>query len=660
MALKQFAIIETTNPAGGTASITHDPLGGAPDSIKRKLRTLQLDAPPWNHSGRQPYAWEYTAPADPFHGFGVLTVVLAPTVRMLWNKSDWFGEYFGPLNPRLVLIRPQNAALVPPRGAPVLAHQIVRSPYPWASARDDTTAWWLRPSELRAGRTKQSATVVPFENGVMVRHDGGEFELNITAPPTERAAFAYEIIFPQETGYSLRCVHTPNVEISGWLTRDFDEGIPQIFIEHAVVHRIDQVPKQGAVLDPKQFRFEYFTDFKIRLSANTRRVVSVLEGVIGMIPVIGALYDAAQLVYTVATGTSFWGETVALSEDEICVQGLCAILNVALSATEVTGAIKKVIKARPKFAPALDHGVADAVRQKLDQRFLDGMREMSSADRKELVGALNALAAGQLDSRGVLKVANKGLAGKIKTLPDAERVLTKVFSEDVSSFLSSELAEGYARYLAKKRGPRLGPVEWALKQTTGQYAELLRREIGDEFRSILAIVADKNAGKTLTPEALALIEDFGPAVSHYRNLRRKAKGYGAFFEVDHLFEKRFFKSPQLEDAMDQSDFLSMIVAKDPRVAAQIPNYRGYVHSEKTALLRDLIPHGMEDKFTLQQWWDAHIYVGRQVGIPEDVLRGPLKDDFEFLLKHTDTPHKVDFRFKQKPEDFLPQNWQPRG
>jgi hypothetical protein len=656
MALQTFAVLETTNPAKGSATITHDPLGGAPDSIKRKLRTIYLDAPPWHHTGRQPYAWDYTAPADPRRGYVVLTLVLDRNVRMLWDKADWFG----PDSPQLLPIRAQDSSLIPAPHTPILAHQLVRAPYPWASARDDTAAWWLRPSSLRRMRERESATVFPFLNGVTIRHDRGEFEFSVTAPPTERAAFAYEIIFPQETGYSFRCVHTPNVKISGWLTRDFDEGISQVFVEHSVVHRIDQVPAQGAVLSPDEFRFEYFTDFKIQFSASTGRVISVLELVIGVIPVIGALYDAAQLVYTVANGKTFWGETAALSDDEICLQGLLAILNVALTAAEVTSAVEKVVKARPKFAPVLDRGIADSVRQNVDQRVIDGFKGISSQDQKKLAGALQANATNVMEARGVLSIANQGVANKIKTLADEERALAKLLSEDLRGFRTSELQEGYENYVSKigaRRRP-LGPLAWAFKQATGRYVELLRLELGEEFRSVLSALQDKTP-KTITPEALRLIERWGAAVHHYRDLRLVAEGYGDFFQVDHLFERRFWKSSRLNDIIDQSDLLGMIVAKNPNTAAQIKGYRGYVHSQKTDLLRRLIPNGEEDFFTMQQWWDAHVYVGQQVGIPDSVLEGELRDEFKFLVKQSDHPEKIDYRFNQKAEDFLPQNWRRR-
>lgn len=659
--LQNFAVLETTHPAKGTATIIHDPMGGAPDSIKRKLRTIYLDAPPWNHTGRQPYAWDYTAPADPLRGFAVLTLVLDRNVRMLWTKADWFGEqYYGPDNPRLVVIRAQDSSLLPPRHAPVLAHQIVRSPYPWVSARDDTVAWWTSAFALRNARANQSATVIPFENGVTVRHDGGEFEFSVTAPFTERAAFAYEIIFPQETGYSFRCVHTSNVKITGWLTRDFDAGIPQVFVQHAVVHRIDQVPAQGAVLDPRRFQFEWFKDFDIRFSANTRRVISVLETVIGVIPVIGALYDAAHLVYTVANGRTFWGETAALSEDEICVQGLCAILNLALSATEVTSALGKVVKARPKLAAALDKGVADSVRRKLDQRFVDAFQNLSSDQRKKVAGALEAYAAGQLDGRGVLSITNQGLADKIKTLSDEQRALA-IFSEDMKGFRAFDLQQGYERYLAKSKGPRHGPLDWALKQTTGEYVELLRRELGPdgpEFRSVLSSLKSRNAVKTVTPEAITLFKQYANRAGHYRNLQPIAKGYGDFFQIDHILEQRFWHSNRLDDVVAKEDLLSLIVAKDPQVAGQIPGYDSYVHSEKTVLLRDLIPNGQEDRWTMQQWWDAYVYVGRQVDIPEEILKGPFRDDFEFLLTNMEHPEEVDFRFDLPDEHFKGDNWRP--
>lgn len=664
MPLDNFAIIETTNPAKGTATITLDPMGGTPDYIKRKLRTILLDAPPWNHTGRQPYAWDYCAPADPRTGFAVLTLVLDRNVFMRWTKSDWFDDQTGlqlQQTPRLDLVRAQDSALIPPRHASLFAHQLVSGPYPWASARDDTMAWWMQRFKLRKLRDEQSATVIPFGNGVTVRHDGGQFEFNVTAPPGAPAAFAYEIIFPEQTGYFFRCVHTSNVEITGWLTRNFDQGIPQVFIDHAVVNRIDQVPAQGTSLDPSRFHFEDWTDWKIQFSANTRTVVSVLEIVIGVIPVIGALYDAAQLVYTVANGRTFWGETVALSEDEICVQGLLAILNVAMSAAEVTSAIGKVVKARPKFLAALDKGVADTVRQNLDQHFIDAFRNLSVEERKNIAAALEAYAAGELKAGGVLSIVNPGLVDRIKTLSDQQRALLLLFAEDMSGFRASDLQAGYKAYLGKSKTARLNPLDWAIKQTTGKYAELLKRELhGPDFRIVLQALKDDNAVVTVTPEAIAFHKRFGDKVTHYRNLKSIAAGTGDFFEIDHLFEQRFMDSPRINGELDKDDLMSMLVAKNPQVARQIPGYASYVHTQKTALLRDLIPNGQEDLYSVQQWWDATIHVGEQVGIPADVLRGQFRDDFKFLLENMENPPKVDFRFDLPDEFFKPPKWTPFG
>src|SRR3954453_20806108 len=108
------AIIESNNPAKGTATITYDPFGGFPESMKRQLRTIRLDAPPWNHTGRQPYAWDYCPPADPRRGYAVVTLVLDRNLHMLWSKSDWEDQQMmsGPQNPRLVLVRAQDSSLI--------------------------------------------------------------------------------------------------------------------------------------------------------------------------------------------------------------------------------------------------------------------------------------------------------------------------------------------------------------------------------------------------------------------------------------------------------------------------------------------------------------------------------------------------------------------
>lgn len=40
----------------------------------------------------------------------------------------------------------------------------------------------------------------------------------------------------------------------------------------------------------------------------------------------------------------------------------------------------------------------------------------------------------------------------------------------------------------------------------------------------------------------------------------------------------------------------------------------YVHSDKTPLMRELLPHGSEHLYDLQALWDAHIYTYRQLGV----------------------------------------------
>ncbi len=98
----------------------------------------------------------------------------------------------------------------------------------------------------------------------------------------------------------------------------------------------------------------------------------------------------------------------------------------------------------------------------------------------------------------------------------------------------------------------------------------------------------------------------------FKNLTRTQAGaldryFGKFLEADHLVEKRF--SGHLPSAnLDPSEWDSKVVPKNTKAYRQLNKYRTnpfpYVHKVKTAMMKKLIPHGMEGNFTPQEIWDA--------------------------------------------------------
>lgn len=114
---------------------------------------------------------------------------------------------------------------------------------------------------------------------------------------------------------------------------------------------------------------------------------------------------------------------------------------------------------------------------------------------------------------------------------------------------------------------------------------------------------------------------------------------GAFWDADHLLEKRFIHS--LRDRItdfDTGSLSAMLVPKHQGILARMQEVSSthivtYDHSTKTQLMRALIPYTEPDRFSLQQWWDAHVFVYLQLPVPnrEPVLSA-LRRDFDRLAE----------------------------
>ena len=76
----------------------------------------------------------------------------------------------------------------------------------------------------------------------------------------------------------------------------------------------------------------------------------------------------------------------------------------------------------------------------------------------------------------------------------------------------------------------------------------------------------------------------------------------------------------------------MLVPKNPAVAAKMPgNTIAHVHTTKTRMLTDLIPNGREAEFSVQQTWDAHVFVLEALQVHRSVTFGArLVSDFRLL------------------------------
>jgi hypothetical protein len=208
-----------------------------------------------------------------------------------------------------------------------------------------------------------------------------------------------------------------------------------------------------------------------------------------------------------------------------------------------------------------------------------------------------------------------------------------VFDANFQGFTVRLLQEGYRKYLA--RGGTKNAVQWAAAQQTGRYADLLTQLLGKSYGRLLEKVAAEQYWE-VSSAARSLFEQFANLPMRYRSLRDKVpSGIGSWVQVDHVFEKRFMKRPQFTEfeIPNTDDFTSLLVAINPAVARQLAPYAYYVHSVKTELLRRLIPHHLENDYSLQEIFDAyHVVFRHQLGLSREVFEGLVLDDFRALRK----------------------------
>ena len=113
--------------------------------------------------------------------------------------------------------------------------------------------------------------------------------------------------------------------------------------------------------------------------------------------------------------------------------------------------------------------------------------------------------------------------------------------------------------------------------------------------------------------------------------------------------------------LDEDDIFAYLVPKNAAVARKLADKLGstielvpYVHTEKTQMLRSLIPNGAEDSFTLQQWWDAHVFVYEQLDLAVDNYLPRLKAMFEDLKQARKEP--LTYTTGLSEDLFLPGKW----
>jgi hypothetical protein len=242
------------------------------------------------------------------------------------------------------------------------------------------------------------------------------------------------------------------------------------------------------------------------------------------------------------------------------------------------------------------------------------------------------------------------------------RELAKVFDANFEGFSHPKLAERFRQY--RSSGGRANAVRWAMNQTNGQYRDILIDLLGDNFSRRLRSSLSNKLVPQVTDEARAFIHTLleSPAagsgiIQPYRDLIADRRGWGYLFEADHMLEKRFLSSPRVDgNIADPDDLFAILVPKNRTVSRQLTDLPLYDHQSKTQLMNILIPHGAEDLFTTQQWWDAHVFAFDALGLDASIYMPRLTEQFEDIARATGDTLNLDPTPKAMSHFFPENNW----
>lgn len=706
-------------PLLGTVNLRYYPDAAA--KLREPLLSIQLKVPStnWHVTGKRPFTWDFVPPTQD-RRYAVIRlavvrdatlVVRQPTQSLTYDEKNPFLEVYRIQNPGLLCSDLQAVFPEPLQGRTLR----------WLEGSDPLDE--PPPIPIRTA-SRATAVIQPSPRGVYIFSERGDWDFELLVPADEPAVAIYDVGGPQlPSGFVIRVIRTENTQLKVRRTRDIAKGKSPVAVLERIVDSPDQVPPQGAYLNPEHYRFQQYEDYEDSLTPRTRAVALASDVGIGFIPVIGDIYDISQFALAAITGRNFWGEKV--HETELLMLGLTALLPTVLGATPaVLRASARISKANPRFAKVLDPIVQRAMAVRVDPRLAQTVRGLSEEDQHRLLDLAAAVAEGRMASRaalatvaeslqrGFLELADElrlhqtllreyeellsdplvtealrglgaaeprsraalrafragalDLGQALAVLPEPVRAalfdfhelakVRRVFSSAFDELLVEPLASGFRLY--RSRGNSGSAVQWALRQTRPPYRPVLDQFLGADYVRTLNRLIERGHIPRVDEAAKQFYERVQGVADFYRDHRKLTQGRGNLFEVDHLLEKRFFKSPLVENVVDESDMFAFIVPKNPAVAKELPMQVGYAHSEKTRMLRELIPHGSEDLFNLQEWWDAHLFTFKRLGVPENLLKR-LEGTFDDLKQSV--KQDVQYRYDQTEDLFLAaKGWGQRG
>ncbi|MGV9385898.1 hypothetical protein ACWDRB_59535 [Nonomuraea sp. NPDC003707] len=615
------------------------------DPVRGATLEITLTAPPWNQTGHQPFTWRYLPPAGE-RTFPVIWLALARQVtvttrRMGGTAADLLGV-LGPRSPLVEIVRPQDDDLIPqPDQSVIELWRLLPQPFTVGPFADDEAG---RRGDFFAQAITVNVTTKPL--GVVIRNvlNGYVVTIDIDNRQAGRpAAFVYDIVVHSHEDEDnifgdrvvVRVVHTHNVIVHAAASPDM-AGFIDVQTLRLDDSFIPRFPPQGTVLDNTTFQPK---EVEVHFAPEHQGLIFLFELAIQFVPYINVLYDLSQIAFQLATGKDFWGNEV--TGTQILAYGVLSALPFAKALPRaVLQSVRTELKAT-KLAKVLEEDVISEVGRVAEREFLEAVGSIDVKGATDLARTLTRFAAGKLSMDQVLRRFHD-LVGNAYLRELDRRIVERLLTSNFKTFRNPRLAAGFNAFTNRKlsRGiaQSLDPVSWALSQRgKSRFIKELESELGTDWAETLKRAKQTDSRlRQLSAADIAHYDRLAGRVEDYRTLAKLNRGRGDLYEVDHILEQRFWRNdPRVQTAFNEKgEGMAMVIPKNPAIAAKMPgNAIAYVHSLKTRLLTELIPNGREAEFTVQQIFDAHMWVLESLRVDRSVTVGDrLLGDFRLLAR----------------------------
>ena len=650
------------DPHAGTGALYY--YDNAATSRVGATATFRVTAPPWHTSGLQPIVWELIPNYD-WESKPILRIALSREARLEWDNE----QFSAPHRPLVIIYRPQDNQLMPTPGMPLEPHRMVAEPYTWFPGSEPfATPHSLHPRYFEPyGATdtailpewvyqggRNYAHVMPIALGVVFAEARSLWQVEVLSHQNQPGAFAYELA-STEHGYKLRIIRTSNVRVRIKKSSELeDESGSQLLVEEMVARQLSQVPPQGSRLDLTRYRYRTVTSTAGSTSAAFEPKAITLETRIGFIPMRPALFDVARFVMTAGTGEDKLKSKV--EEKSVLPLAILCLFKTTLSSSVLDELIETLAKKNAVLKKLKNSEFREGIQEQTEYALFEAFQAITASTEKKLPDLIKPALSGADALDKLIMLLNDEIGEDYIALAEW-RTLATLFSADMQGFHNPRLAMQYRHYLSdqtRPSDPRHNPLDWASDQTRGRMAAELVRELGREYLQRLHDAINEPMAPTLSASAKTLFQTLAATIDTVATLQESIASWLHAFIADPLIEERFLTSDRVSGVIERDSAPAAVLPKNPWIAKQLTNYTGYSQAIKSWYFNYLIPPGKEDDASIQQWWDAHVYVYNSLGANTTILQR-LRDPFTQIAQSAGD--RVVYRTTLSADHFTPtQDW----